>query len=208
MTLTSQSAERRAASVNQLEAPRWFLTRGGALVVSSPQGRHRWAYRCDGCGTRGTARSHAPANRHASRCRGAPDPAAREAAERVQEVIAELRSELPQVDARAAAGIALTSAVLIGTVTAAPLTMPAFAFAAAGAALLTVALLGFVAVLLPSQAGTTPTDMTGQKDLIAARLATRTQSKQRRLAVALWTGTLAVVTLAFGATVELLRGTL
>jgi hypothetical protein len=70
-------------------------------------------------------------------------------ATRTQNVV-DLRAELPRIDARAAAGVALTAAVLVSVVTQVRLRMPVLAVAVAAAALLTVALLLFLMVLLPT----------------------------------------------------------
>jgi hypothetical protein len=72
------------------------------------------------------------------------------AAEIAKEIVVDLRSELPRVDARAAAGVALTAAILVGVVSQAPASMPIYAVAVAAAAMLTIALLLFLLVLLPS----------------------------------------------------------
>jgi hypothetical protein len=72
------------------------------------------------------------------------------AAEIAKEIVVDLRSGLPRVDARAAAGVALTAALLVGVVSQAPASMPIYAVAVAAAAMLTIALLLFLLVLLPS----------------------------------------------------------
>ncbi|MGC5225388.1 hypothetical protein ACPW96_22725 [Micromonospora sp. DT81.3] len=74
----------------------------------------------------------------------------RDAAEIAKELVIDLRSELPRIDARAAAGVALAAVVLLGVMGQASVGMPIFAVAVIAAALLTVALLLFLAVLLPS----------------------------------------------------------
>jgi hypothetical protein len=73
-----------------------------------------------------------------------------DAAEIAKELVIDLRSELPRLDARAAAGVALAAAILLGVVGQAPVGMPIYAVAVIAAALLTVALLLFLTVLLPS----------------------------------------------------------
>jgi hypothetical protein len=72
------------------------------------------------------------------------------AVEIAQDLVVDLRAELPRIDARAAAGVALTAAVLVSVVTQVRLRMPVLAVAVAAAALLTVALLLFLMVLLPT----------------------------------------------------------
>ncbi len=72
------------------------------------------------------------------------------AVEIAKDLVVDLRAELPRIDARAAAGVALTAAVLVSVVTQVRLRMPVFAVAVAAAALLTVALLLFLMVLLPT----------------------------------------------------------
>jgi hypothetical protein len=72
------------------------------------------------------------------------------ALEIAKDLVADLRAELPRIDARAAAGVALTAAVLVGVVTQVRLRMPVFAVAVAAAAFLTVSLLLFLMVLLPT----------------------------------------------------------
>jgi len=83
------------------------------------------------------------ANEHAGQCRAISNPRYREAAD--------VRAELPRIDARAAAGIALSAAVLIGAVGQAQ-PMPILAFMVVAAALLTLVLLLFFTVLLPAPA--------------------------------------------------------
>ena len=73
-----------------------------------------------------------------------------DAAEIAKELVVDLRSELPRIDARAAAGVALTAAVLVSVVSQAPAAMPIYAIAVVAAALLTIALLLFLMVLLPT----------------------------------------------------------
>lgn len=79
-----------------------------------------------------------------------PVPERQDAAEMAKELVVDLRAELPRIDARAAAGVALTAAILLGVVPQAPPAMPIYAVAVIAAALLTVALLLFLTVLLPS----------------------------------------------------------
>lgn len=62
----------------------------------------------------------------------------------------DLRAELPRIDARAAAGVALTAAVLVSVVTQGPVSSPVYALRVSAAVLLTVALLLFLAALFPS----------------------------------------------------------
>src|SRR3954452_3741224 len=71
-------------------------------------------------------------------------------ADMARELLIDLRAELPRIDARAAAGAALTAAVLVSVVTQAPIPMPVYAFGVAAAVLLTLALLLFLLVLFPT----------------------------------------------------------
>jgi hypothetical protein len=67
-----------------------------------------------------------------------------------RELAIDLRAELSRIDSRAAAGVALIAAILVGVVSQAPTKMPIFAVAVAAAILLTAALLLFLMVLLPT----------------------------------------------------------
>src|SRR3954449_2255396 len=71
-------------------------------------------------------------------------------ADMARELVIDLRAELPRIDARAAAGAALTAAVLVSVVTQAPKPSPVYAFGVSAAVLLTIALLLFLAVLFPT----------------------------------------------------------
>jgi hypothetical protein len=138
---------------SRLRAISWYLTLGGCHVAVFATGESSFSYRCEGCNaqpyrTGGRLQALSRANQHAAQCRAARSQHYRDAAEIAREVTTDVRAELPRVDARAAAGIALSAAVLIGTIEA-PRTMPLLAFAVIGAALLTIALLLFFAVLLP-----------------------------------------------------------
>src|SRR4029453_14922975 len=82
-------------------------------------------------------------------------PRFRDVADIAAELTADVRAELPRIDARAAAGIALSAVVLIGPVGQAQ-PMPILAFMVVAAALLTIiALLLFFIVLLPVTAKAT-----------------------------------------------------
>ena len=65
-----------------------------------------------------------------------------------KDLVVDLRAELPRIDARAAAGVALVAAILVSVVTQIRLPMPIYPLAVA--AFLTVALLLFLMVLLPT----------------------------------------------------------
>src|SRR4051794_35793465 len=70
-------------------------------------------------------------------------------AEVAGELLLDLRTELPRLDARAAAGAALTGAILVAVVTQ-RLPDAIYVFGVVAAVLLTLAILLFLAVLLPS----------------------------------------------------------
>lgn len=74
-----------------------------------------------------------------------------QAIEVARELILDLRAELPRLDARAAAGAALTGALLVGVVTQQSLPTPIYTFGVLAAALLTIALLAFLSVLIPNR---------------------------------------------------------
>ena len=71
-------------------------------------------------------------------------------AEMARETVIDLRAELPRIDARAAAGAALTAAVLVSVVSQGPVSSPVYALRVSAAVLLTIALLLFLATLFPS----------------------------------------------------------
>jgi hypothetical protein len=142
-------------------------------------------------------------------------------------VAADIRTELSHVVTRAGAGIALSGALLIGTVQQTPTTMPLFAIGAAGAVVLTISLLLFFSVLLPPPARATRTALLrwgaypSGKQLLAdsvdrnlavyrattsIELSQLLQTKYRRLALALWTVVAAVLTLAVGVSWDLVFG--
>jgi hypothetical protein len=84
-----------------------------------------------------------------------------------REIAIDLRAELSRIDSRAAAGVALVAAILVGVVSQTPARMPIFAVAIAAAILLTIALLLFLMVLLP-----TPT-LPSQRSLVGVRAGRR-----------------------------------
>jgi len=140
------------------EPRRWYLTIGGALttVYANSQGEHD--YRCAGCGE-ASERSEdhrvirANANDHAASCRAAPDPRMEHASDIARAIISDVSAELPRIDAQAAAGIALSAALIVGLVsTQTPNTSPVFAAAVVGGVFLTLALLLFLAALLSERA--------------------------------------------------------
>jgi len=71
-------------------------------------------------------------------------------AELAKELVIDLRSELTRIDARAAAGVALSAAVLLGLVGQTSIAAPIYWVALFAAVLLTLAVLLFLVVLLPS----------------------------------------------------------
>ena len=152
---TDRSSSRRADHQNPIC---WYLTLGGCTVTVSGNEQAVYTFRCEGCGTHQDqvaelVQALSQANEHASECRAVSDPRFRYVADVARELGADVRAELPRIDARAAAGIALSAAVLIGAVGQAQ-PMPVLAFMIVAAALLTVALLLFFAVLLPAPAKT------------------------------------------------------
>lgn len=205
-----------------------YRTPGGALVTVSSNDTGGLEYECSGCHARGdsgtsTDRARQEASRHAEHCR-ALDPHGVEAAEVMREIAADVRTELSRIDTRAGAGIALSGAILIGTVQQTPTTGRLFAFGVAGAVALTISLLLFFSVLLPPPTRPTRTSLLqwGEYDdgeqllanLVERNLATYRatmslelsrllQQKYRRLALALWAGVAGVLTLAFGVSVDL-----
>jgi hypothetical protein len=207
-----------------------FTTVGGALVTVVATGGGAYQYSCGGCGARDEpagdpAAAQAAANLHAWRCRGVSyrqgqDP------ELLRELALDLRYELHQLDTRAAAGMAICAAVLIGVVGQAPRIQPVYTFSVAGAALLTVAVLLFLAALLAAPSGSSGTlrrrknllvSDDGQAErsiascddylalrLVDLRVAVRTK-RQRFTSAAVATG-LALVTVSCGAVAALLLG--
>src|SRR4051794_1966879 len=96
----------------------------------------------------GRDRALSETNLHALLCRAIVRPSEQLVAKLAREVRNDLRAELPRLEARAAAGIALSAAVLIGVV-GNPLGQPAYAFSVLRAGRLTLALLLFASVLMP-----------------------------------------------------------
>jgi hypothetical protein len=80
---------------------------------------------------------------------GARVPSNHERAEVARELLLDLRAELPRLDARAAAGTTLAGAVLVAVVTQ-ELPHAVYYFGVIAAILLTLALLFFLGVFLPS----------------------------------------------------------
>ena len=97
---------------------------------------------------RASDEGHAAAQDTSEPDRSAEEPD-RSEVEIAKELVLDLRAELPRLDARAAAGVALTGALLVSLVTQQSLPMPVFAITVVAAALLTIALLTFLAVLSP-----------------------------------------------------------
>lgn len=209
----------------------WYLTLGGCPVTVSSNDQGGFDYRCEGCGAqqdqvRERVLALSQADEHASKCRAMPDPRSRDADDLARELAADVRAELPRIDARAAAGIALSAAVLIGVV-GQPQPMPIFVFMVLAAALLTIALLLFFTVLLPvpgeaRQAAirrwATFENEQGLVDQLAGwnrafyhataaiELSSVVRTKHIRLTLGLYAGGLAVLTLAAGATYSLFFG--
>jgi hypothetical protein len=138
-----------------------YRTLDDALVTVSLEGAEVVQSRCSGCDVTAlfvgsVDQAQHEANNHAEPCR-AVDPHGGDIAEMVREVAADIRTELSHIVTRAGAGIALSGALLIGTVQQTPTTMPLFAIGAAGAVALTISLLLFFSVLLPPPARATRT---------------------------------------------------
>ena len=216
------------AKSRQEDSNCWYLTLGGCQVTVSADDQGGYSYRCEGCGAqqdRAGQRESAlvRANEHASKCRAISNPRFRDVSDIARELSADVRAELPRIDARAAAGIALSAAVLIGVV-GQPQPMPIFAFMVVAASLLTLALLLFFTVLLPvppkgSKASIRrwATFDNGQalEDELAGwdralyhttaaiELSSVVRSKHMRLSLGLYAGALAVLALAAGATYSL-----
>jgi ABC-type Fe3+-siderophore transport system permease subunit len=208
-----------------------YRTLGGALVTVHPSEEGVFESRCSGCdvtasSTGGIDQARHDANRHAEHCR-AVESHGGDIAEIVREVAADIRVELSHVATRAGAGIALAGALLIGTVQQTPATMPLFAIGAAGAVVLTISLLLFFSVLLPPPARRTRSALlrwgayhSGEQLLadsvnrnLAVYRATTSielsrllQARYRRLALALWAGVGAVLTLALGVSWDVVFG--
>jgi len=210
---------------------RWYLTLSGSHVelIADDRGLHR--YHCTGCDTysnrpegRQPALKHA--NEHASQCRATSHLWSGNVTQIAQDVTADVRAELPRIDARAAAGIALSAAVLIG-VTGQPPPMPILPFAIVAAGLLTVSVLLFFTVLLPAPSGASRVsirrwaEFKSGEDLAnelatwdravyhasaAIELSSVVRAKHKRLVLAVVAGALAVLTLAFGASYALYLG--
>jgi hypothetical protein len=210
----------------------WYLTLGGCHVAVSASGSGNYSYRCTGCDVQsvqaeGRLQALSHASQHAAQCRAMSNPRSRDAAEIARELAIDVRAELPRIDARAAAGIALSAAVLIGTVGQPPPTMPGYAFAVVAAGLLTLALLLFFTVLLPVSAEgrhaslrrwasfengealvaeLASWDRAVYHATAAIELSSVVRAKHSRLTLALAAGALALLALASGASLELFLG--
>lgn len=75
----------------------------------------------------------------------------REAVEIAKEIVLDLRAEFPRLDARAAAGVALSGALLVSIVTQQILPSAIYYFGIFAAVFLTLALLSFLVVLYPGR---------------------------------------------------------
>jgi hypothetical protein len=202
----------------------WYLTVVGYQVTVSSNDQGGYRYRCEGCNAQQDraserARALSEANEHASICRAMSSRRAKDVEDIARELYADVRAELPRIDARAAAGIALSGVVLIGAVGQAQ-PMPILAFMVVAAGLLTVALLLFFTVLLPVPAKASPASVrswatfaNGQAlaehlaswprafyhTTSAIELSSVVRTKHTRLTLGLYAGALAVLTLAAGA---------
>lgn len=209
------------------------MTAGGALVTVAGVNDESYEYHCAGCGEGsdrpdGREPIHAEVNDHAATCRAIPDPHAAAIGDLAREIASDLRAELPRLETKAAAGIALSAAILVGLVgIQTPLSESVAAFGVLGAVFLSSALLLCLAVLLPgpnqrsrsavlgwlddddTQA---PTDelrrweRTSYHATVVAELSAMVRTKQHRLRLALGSGFVAVVILALGAGVYLASG--
>jgi hypothetical protein len=207
------------------EPRRWYLTLGGALttVYADCQGQHYC--RCAGCG--GASESsedhkviQANANDHAASCRAAPDPRIEHASDIARAMITDTSAELPRIDAKAAAGTALSVALIVGLVsTQTPSASPVFVAAVVGGVFLTLALLLFLAALLSEPAsasrGLVPywtryesgdallTDLARREKAVhyasvAVELSGAARAKSRRLQLGIYASACAVVSFVFG----------
>ena len=219
------------AKSRQQDSICWYVTLGGCQVTVSANAQGSYSYRCQGCNAQqdkaeGRVQTLSHANEHAGQCRAISNPRYREVADIARELSADVRAELPRIDARAAAGIALSAAVLIGAVGQAQ-PMPILAFMVVAAALLTLALLLFFTVLLPVPAkaskasirrwatfknGEALADELANWDralyhaTAAIELSSVVRTKHTRLMLGLYAGSLAVLVLASGAAYSFFLG--
>ena len=134
-----------------------LLTSGGAVLVvvdSTTDGRY---FRCEGCGnsTRTDESRYTMISQAITHAKSCPERAGDRrdtAAELAKEVAIELRAELPRIDSRAAAGVALAAAILVAIVSQTPMIQPIYALGVVSAALLTIAIALFLTVLVPAPA--------------------------------------------------------
>jgi len=209
----------------------WYRTLGGAVVVVATTALGL-RFQCQGCHEESDwladqQRANSQANAHASRCHSTPDPNVELSATAAAQVALELRADLQRIEAKAAAGIALSAAVLLGVIAQTPHAQPVFSFGVGAAALLTIAVLGFFTVLLPRKLGGAHSALAevarsmrrgsiaddhglgrlhSYRAAVVEELLEQVQAKDRRLALALTAGALAVVLLAAGATIALAFG--
>ena len=217
-----------AATPGQKDVTCWYVTVGGCQVTVTPNDQEGFEIRCVGCGAQQVHAGErvlalSQADEHASRCRAIPDPRFGDADDLARELSADVRGELPRIDARAAAGIALSAAVLIGVV-GQPQRMPIFVFTVTAAALLTIAILLFFTVLLPVPGESRHASIrrwasfeSGQALIgylagwdralyhatVATELSSAVRTKHTRLTLGLFAGGVAILTLATGATYSL-----
>jgi hypothetical protein len=220
-----------SAKPRQQDSICWYVTLGGCQVTVSANDQGGYSYRCEGCNAQqdkaeGRVQTLFQANEHAAQCRAISNLRSRDVADIARELTADVRAELPRIDARAAAGVALSAAVLIGAVGQAQ-PMPILAFMVVAAALLTIALLLFFTVLLPVTAkgsqisirrwatfetGEALADELASWDralyhtTAAIELSSVVRTKQTRLTLGLYAGALAVLALATGAAYSLFVG--
>jgi hypothetical protein len=215
------------------EPKRWYSTIGGALttVYADSQGEHD--YRCAGCGERGQRSKNIKtiqvnANDHAASCHSAPDPRIQQALEIARSITMDVSAELPRIDAKAAAGTALSVALIVGLVsTQKPSASPVFVAAVIGGVFLTIALLLFLAALLTDRTSAVGRSGSGQgrhqsSDFLLADLLQRDKSayyasvavelsgaaraKSRRLQLGIYASAFAVTSFVFGVGIYFVGG--
>lgn len=207
----------------------WYLTVVGYQVTVFLNGQGDYRYHCEGCNVQEDRPSEraqvlSDANEHASKCRAMSSRRAKDVEDVARELYADVRAELPRIDARAAAGIAISGAVLIGAIGQAQ-PRPILEFMVVAAVLLTVALLLFFTVLLPVPSKASPASVRSwatfaSGDALAEHLASWprafyhttsaielsavVRTKHMRLTLGLYAGAIALLTLAAGACYSLI----
>lgn len=201
-------------------------------MYANSQGEHD--YRCAGCGEASESPElheviQANANEHAASCRAAPDPRMEQASDMARAMITDVSAELPRIDAKAAAGTALSVALIVGLVsTQKPSASPVFVAGVVGGVFLTLALLLFLAALLSERAsasrGSVPyctryesgnallADLVQRNKAVhyasvAVELSEAARAKSRRLQLGIYASACAVMSFVFGVGTYFLGGT-